>query len=229
MNKALPRHIAFIPDGNRRWAKAQGLPFYRGHEAGVEAFEKIGVHCLDLGIPALTFWGFSTENWKRSKSEIKFLFRLMTKTFADKLEPFKRKNVRINIIGRLREFPNDLQMVFQKTMDATKHNKRGVLNLCFNYGGRSEIIDAIRSIVGLRLRPEAISERTVADHLYTAGQPDLDLIIRTSGEQRLSGLMPWQSEYAELIFIKKYWPDFKPRDLDLALLEFRQRQRRFGQ
>ena len=224
----LPRHIAFIPDGNRRWAKARGLPFYRGHEAGVATFEKIGGHCLNLGIPYLTFWGFSTENWKRSQTEIKFLFRLMKKTFAERLEPFKHKKVRINILGRLKEFPNDLQKIFQETMDATRGNKRSVLNLCFNYGGRTEIIDMVRSIIGERLAPQTVTERTVADHLYTADQPDLDLIIRTSGEQRLSGLMPWQSEYAELIFVPKLWPDFTPRDLDFALTEFGRRQRRFG-
>lgn len=224
----VPRHIAIIPDGNRRWAKERGLPIFRGHKRGVEVFEEIGAAALDRGVQYITFWGFSSENWKRSKREVAYLMKLFKWIFTNKIDDFNNRNVRINVLGRVDEFSKELQRCIHAAMRITKNNTRGVLNLALNYGGRAEIIDMVKKALRNKLAPQAVTEASVARLMYSDSIPDPDLIIRTSGEQRLSGFLPWQQTYSELYFSKKYWPDFTEKDLDCAIREYNARQRRFG-
>lgn len=225
---SIPQHIAIIPDGNRRWAKEKGLPVFEGHRRGVEIFEEIGDAAIKRGVKYMTFWGFSTENWQRSKREVAYLMKLFRWVFTNKLEDFDRKDIRINVLGRVEQFSNDLQRMIAKAITRTKENTRGVVNLALNYGGRAELLDMVKQALSLKLNPRLVTEENLSQLLYAPDVPDPDLIIRTSGEQRLSGFLPWQGAYSELYFSKKYWPAFTPKDLDLALEEYAARQRRFG-
>ncbi len=183
---------------------------------------------MDRGVRFLTFWGFSTENWKRPKPEVRYLMSLFRWVFEKKIDDFDRKNIRLQIIGKQDRFSKDLQRLMQRAVERTKRNTRGVMNLALNYGGRTEIVDMIRKALTLRLAPQAVTEDTAQRLLYTPNMPDVDLIIRTSGEQRLSGFLPWEGVYSELYFSEKYWPEFSAQDFDAALREFQRRQRRFG-
>lgn len=224
----VPQHIAIIPDGNRRWAREHGLPVFQGHQRGVEIFETIGDAALKRGVRFLTFWGFSTENWSRSKREVAYLMKLFRWVFSTKLDDFDRKNIRINVLGRMEAFSRDLRQMIREAIRRTRHNSRGVVNLALNYGGRAELIDMVKKALRLKLTPRAVTEARMSELLYAPDVPDPDLIIRTSGEQRLSGFLPWQGAYSELYFSKKYWPEFTERDLDEAIRVFQKRQRRFG-
>lgn len=215
-------------DGNRRWAKRRGLPTLEGHRRGYEAFRRVGEWCLDRGIEILTVYAFSTENWNRSKKEVDYLMRLLSLALSKEVTDLHKKNIRISVIGRVKELPTHLQKHIIEAMELTKHNTRGTLQLAINYGGRTEIVDAVKNIVRAGKRASTITEQSISEKLYTAGQPDPDLILRTSGEQRTSGFLAWQGVYSELLFVKKNWPDFTERDLDAALAEFGRRQRRFG-
>ena len=223
------QHVAIIMDGNRRWAKQRGLPPVKGHEqAAQHAIEPLIQHCVKLKIPYVTFWAFSTENWKRDEAEIKELFnifRIGLNTLAIKLVS---KGARFRLLGDINKFPKDIA---QKTLDLiTKSTGNHTITTTFalNYGGRDEIVRAVKKIVSLGLKPEDVSEKVVSDNLDTAGVPDPDLIIRTGGEHRLSGFLPWQSVYAEYFFTPTLFPDFTPLQLDLALESFAKRDRRFG-
>lgn len=222
------RHLGIIMDGNRRWAKQHGLPTFAGHQRGYDVVMKLGEWCLDRGIEVLTVYAFSTQNWDRSKKEVNYLMRLLSHALSSEIDDLHRKNIRIRVIGRIKELPDHLQKHIAHAMDLTKHNTRGTLQLAINYGGHEEIIDAVRTVLKTAKRASQITEQSISAALYTAGQPDPDLIIRTSGEQRLSGFLTWQSIYSELLFVKKHWPDFNEADLDAALAEFGRRQRRFG-
>lgn len=222
----LPKHVAFILDGNRRWAREKKLPTFLGHKKGYEAIEPIIDHAIKLDIPFLTFWAFSTENWKRDKNEVTYLldiFRLLLKKDCRRLH---QKGVKVSIIGQLENFPEDIVHEAKKIVEETKGNKEITVTIGLSYGGRTEIVNAINKII--QDNRKIIDEQIFSEYLYTNGQPDPDLIIRTGGEQRLSGFLPWQSVYSELYFTKTYWPDFTPERFDEALEEYNNRQRRFG-
>lgn len=226
--RIIPQHIAIIPDGNRRWAKERGLPVMQGHKHGVDAFERIGDAAMERGVKYLTFWGFSTENWKRSKREVAYLMRLFKWVLTNKVDEFNEKDVRINVLGRVGAFSSELRRLVRGAMRLTKDNTKGVITFALNYGGRTEILDMVRKALKMKITPRQMTEKRVGELLYSPDIPDPDLIIRTSGEQRLSGFMPWQGVYSELYFSEKYWPDFSARDLDAAISEFSRRQRRYG-
>ncbi len=224
----VPEHVAIIMDGNRRWARKHGKPSLEGHRVGYQAFKKVAYAALDRGVKVLSAWAFSTENWKRTKREVQFLMRLMEWVLKEEIAEFSRNNVRLVVTGRLHELSPRLQKLIADSMNLTRNNTRGILNVMVNYGGRTEIVDAVRAIARAKLDPDKIDAALISKHLYQPELPDPDLIIRTSGELRLSGFMPWQGEYSELIFSDKLWPDFTPKDFDVALAEYARRDRRFG-
>lgn len=229
-NKAqrIPRHLGIIMDGNRRWAKEKGLPSLEGHRRGYEKLKEIGKLCFEKGIKILTVFAFSTENWNRSKEEVSYLMKLLKKAVKEGLTEFHKRDIQIRISGRINQLSKDLQRAIFKTTEKTKDNQKGIINIALNYGGRMEIIDAIKKIINKKIGVAKIDEKTIKENLYTEDLPDPDLIIRTSGEQRLSGFLLWQSAYSELYFTKKYWPDFGEMDLEKALKEYSERERRFG-
>lgn len=224
----IPTHIAIIPDGNRRWARSKGLPTLEGHRRGVEVFERIGDAALSRGVKYMTFYAFSTENWTRSKREVQYLVKLLHWVLTNKVKSLHEKNVKVNIIGRVEALSTDLRRNISQAMALTEHNTRGVLNLAINYGGRPELVDVVRSIVAHRYNVKDVTEDLIRSELYAGDIPDPDLIIRTSGEQRLSNFLTWQSAYSELYFVQKHWPAFTERDLDAALVDYAHRERRFG-
>ena len=224
----IPHHLAIIMDGNRRWARERNLPSLEGHRRGYEKLKEIAELCFKKGIGILTVFAFSTENWNRSKNEISYLMKLLKKAINESLEMFDKDNIKIKVSGRLGELSYDLQKAILNTVEATRNNTKGVLNLALNYGGRIEIIDAVKRIIAQKISAEKIDEKVIQENLYANDLIDPDLIIRTSGEQRLSGFLLWQSAYSELYFTPKYWPDFTERDLDKALEEYSKRERRFG-
>ncbi len=223
--KNLPRHLGIILDGNRRWAKEHGLPTFEGHRKGFENVKLIIQAAQDRGIKTLTLFCFSTENWHRSKKEVDYLMDIFRKSLSDYSEKFNKKNVKVSILGQKEKFARDIKERIEKIESETKNNTGMTLNLALSYGGRAELVDAIKKIVKKGIDPDKITEDTVKDNLWTS---DVDLIIRTGGEQRLSGFLLWQAAYSEFLFVKKYWPDFDENDLDAALAEYASRQRRFG-
>lgn len=223
-----PQHIAIIPDGNRRWARAHGVSVYQGHKRGLGSFETIADAAFQRGVRYFTFWGFSTENWSRSKHEVESLMKLFRWMFTTRVNDVHKKNIRLNVIGRVEGFSKDLQKMMRQAMALTRQNTGGVLSLALNYGGRAEIIDMVKKALKQKLAPNAVTEQSMQRLLYAPDLPDVDLIIRTSGEQRLSGFLSWEGVYSELFFSKRHWPDFTPKDLDHAFAEYRRRQRRFG-
>ena len=228
INKKIPSHIAIIMDGNRRWARKKGLPTFFGHKKGYDKFREIGEACLERGVKILTVYAFSTENWNRSKKEVNYLMTLLKNAITIHSKELHKKNIKLQILGQTAKLPKGLQKSIKKALDLTKGNTAGVLNIALNYGGRTEIVDAVKSIVKKRIPFDEIDDKKFEENLYTDGLPDPDLLIRTGGEQRLSNFLPWQLTYAELYFVNKYWPDFGVSDLDAAILEFQDRERRFG-
>jgi len=228
-NQPLVYHLGIIPDGNRRWAKKHHLPLVEGHRKGVKIFEKLVDWCKKRNIKVLTCFAFSTENWKRPKKEIDFLMRLIASLFEkDALQRLKNKGVRIRIIGEMDKVPGFVKKVLKKVEKVTKDNKEIIVNLAFSYGGRGEILRAVKEIVKKKIPSKKINEEIFSRYLFTSGLPDPDLIIRTGGHQRLSNFLLWQSAYSELYFLDKYWPDFEEKDLDEALKDFASRKRNFG-
>ena len=218
-------------DGNRRWARVKGRPEFEGHRVGEEKIEPIVDVAVELGIPYLTFWAFSTENWHRSKKEVAFLLNLYRYKLNEKVKRFHRKNVRVNVIGNLEMFPQDIRKRTVEWMEKTKNNTKITVNFALSYGGRDEIIRAIEKLrvnSKLETRNSKLSEEEFEKYLDTAGQPDPDLLIRTGGERRLSGFLLWQLEYTELYFTDIFWPDFTPEEFKKSLKDFEDRQRRFG-
>ena len=224
----LPRHVAIIMDGNRRWARQQGLPELDGHAAGVEAIREVLRHAVRRSVPVLTLYAFSRENWARSDDEVRGLFGLLEAAIRSETDELRRQGVRVRLLGRLDELPTETRGSIDEALDATSDGRRLLLNIAFNYAGRTELVDAVRQLVASGAAAESIDEATVSRALYTAGLPDPDLVIRTGGEQRLSNFLIWQSAYAEFYFCETLWPDFGPTAFDAALLEFARRQRRFG-
>lgn len=228
----IPAHTAIIMDGNRRWAGKHGVSTTAGHEAGVKAVRRTVRAAHDIGIQVLTLYAFSTENWKRTRVEVRALWQLLRRYVRDETENMLRENVRVRVMGRRQRLPAAVQKDIAMIEEATADKDGGILNIALNYGGRQEIVDATKrlaiDIERGSLSRDDISTDTFADYLYTAGMPELELLIRTSGEHRISNFMLWQISYAELVFSKKLWPDFGKRDLLKAILEFQNRQRRFG-
>lgn len=228
----IPRHVAIIMDGNGRWAKARHRPRLFGHRAGAESLRNILFACRKEGVEILTVYAFSTENWVRPKEEVSGLMGLL-KTFLKKDEKSLHENgTRLRVTGRMGDLPEDVQAELRRVMEATKHHTKGQLVLALSYGGRAELADAARAIAreaaAGRLDPESVDERTVAERLYLPDIPDPDLVIRTSGEIRLSNFLLWESAYAEFVFTPVAWPDFREAEFRAALEEYARRQRRFG-
>ena len=224
----LPRHVAIIMDGNRRWARMRGLPELEGHPAGVEAIRGVLRHARRRGLRVLTLYAFSRENWARSDAEVVALFGLLEAAIRSETAELRAQGVRVRMIGRMDELPGETRASIDDALAATAGGTEMLLNIAFNYAGRTELVDAVRRIIAAGLPASAVDESTIADALYTAGMPDPDLVIRTGGEQRLSNFLIWQAAYAELVTTETLWPDFGAATLDAALLEFASRQRRFG-
>ena len=226
----LPRHVAIILDGNGRWAKARGLPRTAGHGAGAEAFRRIGNYCKDIGIEYLTMYAFSTENWKRPPEEVRTIMAIFEKYMMEALSIMERDRFKMRFFGDISALSPRLQELMAAAEEKSTHYEGCQMNMCINYGGRDEIIRAVRRYAQEfkdGTAPE-LTEETFGNYLYSAGIPDPDLIIRTSGEERLSNFLPWQGAYSELYFTDVLWPDFTERDMDAALAEFQRRDRRFG-
>jgi undecaprenyl diphosphate synthase len=230
--RPLPRHIAIIMDGNGRWAQARGLPRIAGHRRGAEAARRAVIAAAELSVPYLTLFGFSSENWKRPHAEIRDLMGLLRHYLRGELAELHRNGVRLRVIGELGRLAPDLISLIEHAEAVTRDNTRITLTIALSYGGRAEIVAAVRTIAervasGI-LTAEAIDEDCLARHLFTAELPDPDLLIRTSGEQRISNFLLWQCAYSELVFTKTLWPDFSKRDLEQAIDEFCGRERRYG-
>ncbi len=220
-------HLGIIVDGNRRWAKKNKKPSIFGHKKGLDNVRELTKYIFSKGVKFITLYLFSTENWNRSKTEVSYLMKLFENSLSKKnIQELNDKNIRVKIIGQKEKLSKKLQKKIEWVEKETKNNKKGQLNLCISYGGRPEIIQAIKKII--KEGASEITEKLVSDNLWTAGTPDPDLIIRTSGEQRLSNFLTWQSAYSELYFPNKYWPEFTKKDIDKALEEYDKRQRRFG-
>jgi len=215
-------------DGNRRWAAARGLPSIAGHVQGVEAIRPIVKLAPDRGIEVLSLYVFSQENWRRTDEEVAGLLGLIDGAVRQYTDELVDEGVRVHVIGRLHEAPSDIQRSIRAAEEKTRNGSRMALNIAFNYSGRSEIVDAARALIAAGVPAHEVDEARVEEHLYTAGQPEPDLIIRTGGEQRTSNFLLWQGAYAELVFCSTLWPDFREADLDAALAEFTVRQRRYG-
>lgn len=226
-NLFLPKHVAMIMDGNRRWAREKGLPVFIGHKYGFNRIEPTVKHAADLGIKYLTFWAFSTENWNREKKEVDALMNLFRRMFTGSMiEKLKNNNVKVNALGDISAFPKDIYNGIKEVIADTKNNTKITVNFALNYGGRAEILRAVKKAI--KSDSKEIDEEIFSSYLYTAQQPDPDIIIRTGGEYRLSGYLPWQSTYSELFFIKSYWPDFSEDVFNQVMLDYVSRERRFG-
>ena len=224
----VPRHVAIIMDGNGRWAKARGLPRTEGHRQGTENLRRILRAAVEFGVEILTIYAFSTENWKRPRAEVRVLMSILEMVIDRELKELNEEGVQIRHIGEMQGIPRTLQKKIQAATELTKNNKNLILNVAFNYGGREEIVNAVRRIVREGVAPEDIDEELISSYMYTSTLPDPDLIIRTSGEIRLSNFLVWQSTYAECYFTSVYWPDFDREQLLKALHEYSHRTRRFG-
>lgn len=228
MNK-VPYHLGIIIDGNRRWAKERGLPHFEGHRRGSEKLKKIGELVWEKGVKILTIYCFSTENWNRSKIEIKYLMQLFGQSLSRKnIESYHKRGIRIQIIGQKERLSKYLQKRIKEAEKLTENNKKGILNLAISYGGKQEIVEAIKKIIQNKTPFNKITEDLINQNLWTAGLPYPDLIIRSGGEQRLSNFLTWQSAYSEFYFTKKYWPAFIETDLDEAFNDYSLRQKRNG-
>lgn len=230
--KILPKHIAIIMDGNRRWAKDRGLETRQGHKEGAETLKKIAKYANKIGIEYLTVYAFSTENWKRTKEEVGALMGLLQMYLNDFLKDKDLENIKINVLGDISKLDARLQNGIKKAIERTKDCTGLTLNIAFNYGGRDEITKTVQKIASKvknnEMLVEDINEQLISDNLYTAMQPDPDLLIRPGGEKRISNYLLWQLAYTEFLFIDKYWPDFSEKDLDEAIQIFENRNRKFG-
>ncbi|MCH8554383.1 MAG: isoprenyl transferase [Schleiferiaceae bacterium] len=229
----IPAHVAIIMDGNGRWAKSKGfMTRIKGHENGVEALRNATTACAELGVKYLTVYAFSTENWSRPKMEVNALMRLLVGALSNELDTLMKNNIRLQAIGELASLPNDCFRQLHDVIDVTKNNTHMTLTLALSYSSKTEIISAVKSIAkeveAGTLSADAIDEKVFASHLYTKDMPDPDLLIRTSGEYRISNYLLWQIAYAELHFTNKLWPDFTKEDLYLAIVDYQHRERRFG-
>jgi len=228
----VPRHVAIIMDGNGRWAKARGVPRLMGHRAGREAVRESVRGCVELGVEVLTLYTFSTENWERPAREVKALMNILRQALKNERRELRERNVRLQVIGRVDDLPGEVRDTIQETQDYLSQSSGLLLNLALSYSGRTEMVDGVRRLMRDQanngLRPDDVDEALVSSYLYTAGLPDPDLLIRTSGEMRISNFMLWQLAYTELWITSTLWPDFKRRHLYQAVAEYQGRDRRFG-
>ena len=224
----VPNHIAIIMDGNGRWARARGLPRLAGHRAGTENIRRVIEACVEFGVKYLTIYAFSTENWGRPEDEVSGLMRIFDDVFNRELAELHRQGAQLRHVGRLDGVKPSLQEKVRKGIELTKNNDRLVLNVAFNYGGRDEIVCAVRKMLAEGVKPEEVTAELFDRYLFTADSPDPDLVIRTSGEQRTSNFLLWQSAYSEWVFPEVYWPDFGRKELLAAIQEYGQRERRYG-
>ena len=224
----VPGHVAIIMDGNGRGAQERNLPRAAGHRAGAENIWRILERFWEHGIGYITLYAFSTENWNRPQTEVRSLIRLLDRFIKNEMDTFQKNNVQLKHLGHLEQLPLWLQNRIEAAIEATKENDGLVLSICFSYGGRDDLVTALQKIIDSEIPAHAVSEETIHNHLFTAGLPDPDLVIRTAGDQRLSNFLIWQCAYAELYFTDTYWPDFGREDIDLALAEYGRRKRKFG-
>lgn len=224
-----PKHIVLFPDGNRRWAKEKNLNIREGYLKGKDKFGDFLSWCKNRGVKVVTVFGFSSENWKRPQDQVDFLMQLFKKYLEEGINNFDKESVRVKVIGEREKLSPSLKSVVEKVEKATKHNNKIYLNLAVSYGGKWDIINAVKKIIEEKVSPAKINEKLFEGYLSTAGLPNPDLVIRAGGEMRLSNFVLWQAAYSELYFSPKLWPDFTEQDLDLAIQEFDNRQRRFGE
>jgi undecaprenyl diphosphate synthase len=227
-NQEKPQHVAIIMDGNGRWAKQRGLPRLAGHKAGTDNIQNIVRACVDEGVPYLTVYAFSTENWERPEAEVQGLMEILGQVIREQVPILHEEGVQIRHLGSLEEVSGGLAQAIRESVELTKNNEHLVLNIAFNYGGRAEIVHAVRRLVEDGIPATAVTEEEISNRLYTAGSPDPDLIIRTGGEYRLSNFLIWQAAYAEYWSTPVFWPDFNREELQRALAVFASRDRRFG-
>ena len=231
-NNTLPRHSAIIMDGNGRWAKKRGLPRKMGHAAGAETFRRIATYCKNLGVEYLTVYAFSTENWKRSADEVQAIMALFEKYLHEAIDEMERDHIRLKILGELGPISPELRALIERTAEISTHYDGFQANICINYGGRDEIVHAARRFAAQcaagEKKPEELTEEAFGALLYSGGIPDPELIIRPSGEERISNFLLWQSAYSEYYFTDVLWPDFGERELDRAIAAYQKRDRRFG-
>jgi undecaprenyl diphosphate synthase len=228
MEKQVLKHLGIIMDGNRRWARAEGLPTLEGHRRGYDKVKDVGEWCMDRGVEVFTVYAFSTENWKRTEEEVGYLMDLILRAFTKEVDEFMRRDIRVRMIGRREGLSKKILHAADAIWERTKENKRGLLQLAINYGGHAEIVDATRAIVQEGVSEDKITEELFGQHMYASDVSPPEMIIRTSGEQRLSGFLTWQSVYSELYFTDVHWPAFSEADLDTAFDWFAKRGRRFG-
>jgi undecaprenyl diphosphate synthase len=224
----IPKHVGYIVDGNRRWAKQHGLPTYEGHLAGVNALKDVGFASLDAGVEYLSMYVFSTENWKRSKEEISGLMSLFMKLFTTDAKLFHENKVRLKVLGMRDELDDKILKAMDKLVEDTKDYTRGTFAICLNYGGQQEIVDAVKKIVQSGVKAEDVDTELVAANLYEPEVPPMDVMVRTSGEKRLSNFMLWRAAYSEFIFLDKMWPEMTKDDVTAIIKEYSRRHRRFG-
>ncbi len=222
------QHLAIIMDGNRRWAKEQGLPSFEGHRKGYDKLKDVGDWCLARGIKVFTVFAFSSENWRRSPEEVGFLMDLLERGLSKELDHFIERNIRIKVIGRREGLRESLVKAIQSAEERTANADKGTLCICLNYGGRAEIVDAVKKIIESGVEAADVTEERITQNLYWPEMPEPDLVIRTSGEERLSGFLTWESVYSEVFWCKHHWPAFEEKDLDAAIESFNERQRRYG-
>lgn len=226
--KVVPNHVGIIMDGNRRWATAAGKKTLEGHKRGSEVFKDISIGLFDRGVKYVSGFIFSNENWQRKAEEVDYLMRLVIKAVELHLDDYHQKNIRIRILGRRDNLKASVLQAIERTEEKTAKNYGGTLALCFNYGGRQEIIDVTKQVIADGIKEEQIDESVINKYLYAADVPDIDLLVRTSGEQRLSGFMMWRAQYAELAFVDTLWPDMTMAKMDGVIENYNERQRRFG-
>jgi len=227
--KIIPNHVGIIPDGNRRWAEERNLSNFEGHKKGHEKLKRAIEWFFSRGVKVISVFVFSSENWNRAKEEVNYLMKLLKEAIEREKERAIEKGYKILVSGRLEELPGDLPQSCADAIEETKNGNTGILNLCLNYGGRKEIVDAIKKMIKNKIDSEQVHEGMIKKYLYNSELPDPDVIVRTSGEQRISGFQLWQSAYSEFIFLKKYWPDFESADVDFVMEEYNNRKRRFGE
>ena len=225
---SLPRHVAFIMDGNGRWALARGLPRIEGHRAGMEAIRGLARHLGEKGIPYVTLYAFSTENWRRPEDEVRGLFHLMSQSLRREMRSLHENNVRIRHLGRIDRLEAKIAHDIAEAVELTRNNTGLNLSIALDYGGRQELVDAVKQLVSAGVKPEDVNEALINNSLYSTELPDVDLLVRTAGEMRISNFLLWQSAYAEYYATPALWPDFDNAEADKALADFAQRKRRFG-
>lgn len=228
LEHSIPRHIGIIVDGNRRWAKKHGIPAYEGHLAGHNTLLEILPEFHKAGVEFVSLYLFSTENWNRSKDEVSRLMAIIMKVFTDDLKLFHANKIRLRVLGEEERLSKKVLAVLRRAEEETAHYTKGTVAVCFNYGGQREITHAVKKIVQSGVAPDAITEDLIAENLYAPDVPPVDIVVRTSGEQRLSNFMLWRAAYSELFFMKKMWPDMTKDDVAAILKEYSRRQRRFG-